>query len=65
MSQTLQTLERAYQRLEDQRHTLAVTPQSDIDLAGELERLNDGLRTLYVFVMEFARRQPDPSPPRA
>lgn len=46
MSQTLQTLERAYQRLEDQPHTLATTPGDDIDLAGELERLNDGLRTL-------------------
>ena len=65
MSQTLETLERAYQRLEDQRHTLAATPQNDIDLAGELERLNDGLRTLYVFVMELAQRQPHPSPPPA
>lgn len=63
MSQTLQTLERAYQRLEDQRHTLATTPQSDIDLAGEIERLNDNLRTLYVFIMELAKRQPDPPPP--
>lgn len=65
MSQILQTLDRAYQRLEDQRHTLVTTPQNDIDLAGELERLNDSLRTLYVFVMELAKRLPDPSPPQA